>query len=134
MQVHPKAHCLIFFAMGQFDWSFTKNHNTLIPPNITIFYQYGIMVVLFQGISWIHILLHLIGWVELLFLTLFITIFGLNFYKSLSTYCDSLINYIIYGASQSTNVIIIICNGSFGWPFSKNIMKSPPQSKLFYTI
>jgi len=40
------------------------------------------MVVLFQGISWMHILPHFIAWVEFLFLILFIIIFGLGFYKS----------------------------------------------------
>ncbi len=58
------------------------------PPNISIFYQYATMMVLFQGISWMHILSHFIAWVELLFLTLFMSIFWLSFFKSLGTYCD----------------------------------------------
>jgi hypothetical protein len=32
---------------------------------------------------------HLIVWAKLWFLTLFIIIYGLNFYKSLGIYCDS---------------------------------------------
>jgi hypothetical protein len=36
-----------------------------------------------------HILPHLITWIELSFLTLFITIFYLSFYMNLGTYCDS---------------------------------------------
>jgi hypothetical protein len=60
-----------------------KNRDILIPPNISIFYQYVTTMVLFQGISWMHILSHFIAWVEILFLTLFMTIF-----KSLGIYCD----------------------------------------------
>jgi hypothetical protein len=44
------------------------------------------MVVLFQGISWMHILPHLILFYILLIL--FIIIFGLSFYKNLGTYWD----------------------------------------------
>jgi hypothetical protein len=45
--------------MRHFDWPFIENHDILIlPKNVSIFFknQYGSMVVLFQGISWIHIL------------------------------------------------------------------------------
>jgi hypothetical protein len=47
------------------------------------------MVVLFQGTSWIHILPHLTAWFKFLFVISFNMIFGLSFYKSLGTYCDS---------------------------------------------
>jgi hypothetical protein len=53
--------------------------------NISILYQYRTTVILFQGISW---MLHLIVWVKISFLTLFIVIFGFNFYKSLDIYGD----------------------------------------------
>jgi len=53
--------------------------------NISIFYQYGTTVNLFQGIFWMYILLHLNAWIEFFFLI----IFGLSFYKSLDTYCNS---------------------------------------------
>jgi hypothetical protein len=43
------------------------------------------MVILFQGLSW---MLHLIVWVKEVFKTLFVVIFGLNFYKSLDIYGD----------------------------------------------
>ncbi len=45
-------------------------------PNISISYQYETMVVLLQGVSWMHILFNFIVWIELLFLILFVTIFG----------------------------------------------------------
>jgi hypothetical protein len=57
-------------------------------PNISIFYNYGTIVVLFHGIFWMHILCPFIAGIELLFLTLFIIVFGLSFYKNLDTYYD----------------------------------------------
>jgi hypothetical protein len=44
--------------------------------------------VLFHGIFWMHIFPHLIAGIDLLFLTLFIIVFGLSFYKNLDTYYD----------------------------------------------
>jgi hypothetical protein len=82
----PKLN-IIIFVISHFDWPFTKK--ILIfwyYPNLSISHQYGTMVVLFQGILWIHILSHIMTWIELLFLILFIIIFGLNFYKNLGTY------------------------------------------------
>jgi hypothetical protein len=85
----PKLN-IIIFVISHFDWPFTKKSWYFdIPPNISISHQYGTMVVLFQGILWIHILYHIMTWIEHLFLILFATIFGLNFYKNLGTNCDS---------------------------------------------
>ncbi len=141
----PKLN-FILFAMGQFDWSFTKHHNTLILPKHYIpIWAYGGAIprnILNSHFAPPHCLsttfipnfVHHHFWLKILqglrYLLWFI-----------------LINYVIYGASQSTNVIIIICNGSFGWPLTKNIMNpSPPPPKveitfftfftftLFYTI
>jgi len=77
-----------FVVVGHFDWPFTKKSWYFDTLQTLTFYQYGTIVVLFQGISWMHILSHLIAWVKLLFLIFFIAIFGLNFHKSLGTYCD----------------------------------------------
>lgn len=113
-------------AMGHFVWPFTKNMILWYLLNISILFR--TMVILFQGISWI---LHLIVWVKLSFLTLFIVIFGLNFYKSLdiNLWWFMLINSIRCGASQSTDVWMglfsfFFCNGPFGLPITKKIMKS----------
>jgi len=56
-----------------------KNYDILIFLKISIFYQYGTMMVLFQKISWMHILPHFIAWVKLSFLTLFIVSCGVSF-------------------------------------------------------
>jgi hypothetical protein len=75
----PKFKC--FFSMGHFDWSFTKNHDTLIlPKHQSIFYQYGTMMVLFQEIFWIQILPHLITWIQILLLLFLWIILNNNFY------------------------------------------------------
>jgi hypothetical protein len=58
------------------------------------------MVVLFQGISWMHILPHLIAWFKLSFLISFNTIFGLSLYKSLGTYCDSYYLIVVHSKTQ----------------------------------
>jgi hypothetical protein len=54
--MHPKAEILFYFCNGPLWLPFTKKMmifwNYL---NICIFYQYGIMVVLFQEIFWINI-------------------------------------------------------------------------------
>jgi hypothetical protein len=117
-------------------------------PNISIFYQYGTMVVLFQEISWMHILSHLIAWV-LLLLLLWVVFNNKNYYwillyllqelrYLLSLLQFTLINLISCGASQSINVLILIlifCNGPFGCLITKKIMKSAPfpsRNDIFY--
>ncbi len=78
---------------------------TFVPPNISIFYQYVTMMVLFQGISSMHILSHLIAWLKLLFLTLFMTMFWPElFQEPRYLLWFILINLINCGASQRTNV------------------------------
>jgi hypothetical protein len=75
---------IIILVISHFDRPFTKKSWYFnISPNISIFHLYGTMVALFQGILWIHILSHIMTWIKLLFLILYATIFGLNFYKNL---------------------------------------------------
>jgi hypothetical protein len=86
-QVKMNLRIILWIIMRKFDQvSFTtliglsqKIMRFSYSPNISIFYQYGTMVVLFQGISWMHIVSHLIAWVELLFLILFIIILDPSF-------------------------------------------------------
>jgi hypothetical protein len=97
-------------------------------PNISIFYQYATMMVLFQGISWMHILSHFIAWVGLLFLTLFMTIFWPELFQE--PRCLLWFILINCGASQSTNVLMVFfCNGPFGWPITKNLWNPPSPSR-----
>jgi hypothetical protein len=56
-----------------------KNMILSYSPNINIFYQYKTIVILFWGISWMHILPHFIAWIKLLLSYLYN--FGHNFKK-----------------------------------------------------
>ncbi len=85
-----KLNFILFFEGSTLIGLSQKIHDIFILPNINNFYQSGTTIwLLFQGISWMHILLWFVDWIEILFINLFITIFGLSFYKSLGIYCDS---------------------------------------------
>jgi len=81
----PKLN-LFIFAMVHFDWPFS-------PPNISIFYQYGTMVVLFRAIPKNNLNAHFASphcWSRTSFMPNIIPQhFDRSFYKSLCTYCDS---------------------------------------------
>ncbi len=106
------------------------------PPNISIFYKYATMMMLFQGISWMHILSHFIAWVGLLFLTLFMIIFWPElFQEPRYLLWFILINWINCGASQSTNVLMVFFFFAMGHlvGLSPKIYEIPlPQVEITY--
>jgi hypothetical protein len=112
---------------------FKKNHDILIPRNISIFDQYGTMMVLFQWISSMHILSHFIAWVKLLFLILFMTIFWPElFQEPRYLLWFILINLINCGASQSTNVLMVFFLQWAIWlAYHQKIMKSPFRNHIY---
>ncbi len=102
------------------------------PPNISIFYQYTTMMVLFQGISWMHILSHFIAWVGLLFLTLFMIIFWPElFQEPRYLLWFILISLINCGASQNTNVLMVFffVMGHLVGPSPKTLRNPPSPSR-----
>jgi hypothetical protein len=102
------SQCFVLYLASLIGPSKKDNVIFYYSPNKSIFYQYGIMkcfplapntqyksklmckgyetnggVIL--GKSWMHIFPWLIAWVIFSFITLFITIFGLGFYKTFGT-------------------------------------------------
>jgi hypothetical protein len=95
----------------------------------------GFMVVLFQRLSWMYILLHLIVWVQLLLLLLLLWVILNNkiYYYVLFIVLLQKLRYLWYllwfilinlvscGASQTINVLVVFffCNQAFPWPFTR---------------
>jgi hypothetical protein len=102
------------------------------PLNISIFYQYTTMMVLFQGISWMHILSHFIAWVGLLFLTLFMIIFWPElFQEPRYLLWFILISLINCGVSQNTDVLMVFffVMGHLVGPSPKTLQNPPSPSR-----
>jgi hypothetical protein len=110
--------------MGHFDLLFTKK--SWYSPNISIFYQYGIMVEL----SWMHILLHFICLNRNVIPKFVHHHFWLKPLQKLRYLLwFILINLISCDASQSTNVymsVIFFAMGHFWLAYHQKIMESPP--------
>jgi hypothetical protein len=124
--VHLKG--LFYFIYNEPLWLHLSQKKIMIfwySSNFSIFYEYGTMALIFQGIFWMHILPIFLAWVELLFIFWF-----LQELRCLLWFIS--INLISCGASPNTNVLMIfylflVCNGPFGWPITQKKTKNCPM-------
>jgi hypothetical protein len=132
--VHPKIH---FLQWTVFISHWQKNHDIFwYSLSISIFYQYGTIVVLFQEISWMHILPPNHCWIKLLWLLLFLYNFQ-YWVLFIVIHCKNLLWFIFThliscGASQSTNVFLQWAILLFSWPITKNLWNSPLLKFFFF--